>query len=78
MVLLAFGIKDGSLTLHWPQLPFVDIHDTASSINDVYVDGFWHLDRLYTIPHDELKHHIQSLAPSLVVDVPDKWTWQAS
>jgi hypothetical protein len=56
-------------------VPFVAIQDTEIRIKEVWQDGMWHLDRLYTTIPDNVRDSILSLKPCIVEDIPDVWVW---
>lgn len=43
------------------EVPFVSIHDTNLRIKDVFYDGVWHFDKLYTQLPDDIKDGLQSV-----------------
>jgi hypothetical protein len=57
---------------------FVDIHDTSMKIKEVWINGKWNLDDLYTNIPDSVKDVILQIKPYLVNDIPDVWVWQGS
>ncbi|GAU43217.1 hypothetical protein TSUD_301040 [Trifolium subterraneum] len=57
-------------------VPFVDIHDTALKINEVWNNGEWNLQHLYTNIPQYVADAIKSLQQCIVSDLPDIWTWQ--
>ncbi|GAU48983.1 hypothetical protein TSUD_245740 [Trifolium subterraneum] len=59
-------------------VPFVAIQDTDLKINDVWCNGRWHLEKLYTSIPDEARNSILLLQPYIVNDIPDVWVWQNS
>jgi hypothetical protein len=59
-------------------VPFVAIQDTEIRIKEVWQDGMWHLDRLYTTIPDSVRDSILSLKPCIVEDIPDVWVWNNS
>lgn len=48
-------------------VPFVDVHDLEMRIWDVWVDGSWQLNSLYTHLPDEIRGALLQLAPLLYV-----------
>ncbi|KAK2418771.1 hypothetical protein QL285_040937 [Trifolium repens] len=59
-------------------VPFVDIHDTDLKIKEVWDNGMWNFDDLYTNIPDSVKAAITRIKPCLVEDIPDVWVWQDS
>lgn len=59
-------------------VPCVDVHDLELRIRDVWREGSWHLHRLHTTLPLDIVTAIQQLAPCLVEDMTDTWTWLAS
>jgi ribonuclease HI len=59
-------------------VPFVAIQDTDMRINDVWQNGRWNLEKLYTIIPDFVRDAILSLRPYIVDDIPDTWVWHNS
>jgi hypothetical protein len=56
----------------------VEIHDTTVKINDVWKNGKWNLDELYTVIPNFVKNAICQIQPCIVEDLPDVWVWQHS
>lgn len=56
----------------------VDIHDIHLKIKDLFKDGVWRLNELYTNIPPEYHHLISSLRPTLVSELPDVWMWTHS
>ncbi|PNY14872.1 ribonuclease H, partial [Trifolium pratense] len=59
-------------------VPFVAIQDTSTKIKDVWYDGSWNFQNLYTIVPDFARKEIVSLQPRIVNGIPDIWVWQSS
>ncbi|PNX74924.1 ribonuclease H, partial [Trifolium pratense] len=59
-------------------VPYVDIHDTSLKIQEVWTNGTWNLNQLYTSIPDYVRNAITSLQPCIVNDLPDIWTWHDS
>ncbi|MCH80050.1 ribonuclease H protein [Trifolium medium] len=59
-------------------VPFVAIQDTAIRINEIWKNGRWDLENLYTNIPDFVKNTILSLRPYIVEDIPDVWVWHNS
>lgn len=53
----------------------VDIHDIDLKIKDVFVNGEWKLNLLYTTLSDDIQHLMLNTHPRLVEGVSDCWTW---
>lgn len=53
----------------------MDIHDLELRIKDIFIDGEWQLERLYTILPEEARTVILSHKPRLVEGLQDHWTW---
>lgn len=56
-------------------VPFVDIHDLNMRISDIWKDGEWQLQMLYTQLPQEVISGILSISPFIVEDIPDTWRW---
>jgi hypothetical protein len=56
-------------------VPFVDIHDTSLKINEVWNNGEWNLQQLYTNIPQYVVDTIKSVQPCIVSDLADVWTW---
>lgn len=56
-------------------VPFVDIHDVELRICDVWVNGSWQLDALYTRLPNEVINKLQQINPRLVNGLVDTWVW---
>jgi hypothetical protein len=59
-------------------IPFVDIHDIALQIKEVWMHGKWNLEDLYTNIPGYVKDAILQIKPYLVNDIPDVWVWHGS
>jgi hypothetical protein len=59
-------------------VPFVAIQHTDMRINDVWQNGRWNLEKLYTIILDIVRDAILPLRPYIVDDIPDIWVWHNS
>jgi hypothetical protein len=59
-------------------VPFVAIQHTDMRINDVWQNGRWNLEKLYTIILDIVRDAILLLRPYIVDDIPDIWVWHNS
>jgi hypothetical protein len=59
-------------------IPFVDIHDIALQIKEVWMHGKWNLEDLYTNILGYVKDAILQIKPYLVNDIPDVWVWHGS
>ncbi|GAU21723.1 hypothetical protein TSUD_328480 [Trifolium subterraneum] len=60
------------------QVMFVDIHDLEMRVRDVYTDGNWQFNLLYTNLPQEIKEKLNSTAINLNPFVNDCYTWKAS
>ncbi|GAU35482.1 hypothetical protein TSUD_384370 [Trifolium subterraneum] len=60
------------------QVLFVDIHDLEMRVRDVYVDGNWHFNSLYTNLPLEIKEKLSSTTISLNPSVNDCYTWNGN
>lgn len=58
------------------QVVFVDIHDTALKVKDIYMGGEWQLQSLYALLPNEIKDRILTLKPRLAEGVLDRWVWE--
>jgi hypothetical protein len=59
-------------------VPFVAIQDTQLRIKDVWFDGKWNFQHLYTCLPEAMVNNIKSLLPCIVNGLPDVWTWHHS
>jgi hypothetical protein len=59
-------------------VPFVAIQDTQLRITDVWFDGKWNFQHLYTCLPEAMVNNIKSLQPRIVNGLPDVWTWHHS
>ncbi|GAU10809.1 hypothetical protein TSUD_424890, partial [Trifolium subterraneum] len=59
-------------------VPFVAIQDTALKIKDVWANGEWNLNNLYTNLPESIINVITMIQPCLVMNLPDVWTWDNS
>jgi hypothetical protein len=59
-------------------IPFMDIHDIALQIKEVWMHGKWNLEDLYTNIPGYVKDAILQIKPYLVNDIPDVWVWHGS
>jgi ribonuclease HI len=59
-------------------VPFVAIQDTEFKINDIWFNGRWNLEKLYTSLPELVTNSILQLLPCIVNDIPDVWVWQNS
>jgi hypothetical protein len=59
-------------------VPFVAIQDTSTKIKDVWYDGSWNFQSLYTAISDFPRNEIISRQPRIINGVPDVWVWQNS
>jgi hypothetical protein len=55
--------------------PVVAIQDTNMKINDVWLNGGWNFQTLYTHLPDNIVTAIEALQPRFVPNLPDVWTW---
>lgn len=59
-------------------IPLIDIHDATAKVRDVWRDGDWHLESLYTALPLDIAQRVQQLTPYLVDGVRDVWRWNPS
>jgi hypothetical protein len=55
-------------------VPFVAIQDTQLRIKDVWFDGKWNFQHLYTCLPEAMVNNIKFLQPRIVNGLPDVWT----
>jgi hypothetical protein len=56
----------------------VAIQDTEFKINDIWFNGRWNFEKLYTSLPELVTNSILQLLPCIVNDIPDVWVWQNS
>ncbi|PNX59336.1 hypothetical protein L195_g059639, partial [Trifolium pratense] len=59
-------------------VPYVAIQDTSARIKDVWFDGKWNFNFLYTNLPDNVVNAITATQPRIVQNLPDVWTWSNS
>jgi ribonuclease HI len=59
-------------------VPFVAIQHTTLKINDVWHNGNWNLQILYTQLPTEVVNAITAIKPRIVQNLPDVWVWKNS
>jgi hypothetical protein len=59
-------------------VPFVAIQDTTVKIKDMWTNGEWNLNNLYTNLPDFVVDAITAIRLRLVTNLPDVWTWENS
>jgi hypothetical protein len=59
-------------------VPFVAIQDTTLKINDVWHNGNWNLQILYTQLPTEVVNAITAIKHRIVHNLPDVWVWKNS
>jgi hypothetical protein len=59
-------------------VPFVAIQNTEFKINDIWFNGRWNIEKLYTSLPELAINSILQLLPCIVNDIPDVWVWQNS
>ncbi|XP_045822427.1 uncharacterized protein LOC123915340 [Trifolium pratense] len=59
-------------------VPYVAIQDTSARIKDVWFDGKWNFNFLYTNLPDNVVNAITATQPRVVQNLPDVWTWSNS
>ncbi|GAU22350.1 hypothetical protein TSUD_106780 [Trifolium subterraneum] len=57
---------------------FVDIHDLEMRVRDVYKDGMWLFNSLYTTLSQEIKENLNFITISLNPSVNDCYTWKGN
>jgi hypothetical protein len=60
------------------QVLFVDIHDLEMRVRDVFVDGSWRFNVLYTVLAPEVKEWLSSITIGLNSEVSDRYTWKGN
>jgi hypothetical protein len=65
----------GTLASH---VLYVDIHDIEMRVRDVFIDGNWNLNLLYTVLPDEIKDRLAFLPVNLNPEVSDCFTWKGN
>nr|KYP74203.1 Putative ribonuclease H protein At1g65750 family [Cajanus cajan] len=58
-------------------VPYVHISDTERKINDVWKDGSWDWNSLYTLVPDNIKDMLNQVDIMGFGNVPDVWSWTA-
>ncbi|MCH81431.1 RNA-directed DNA polymerase (Reverse transcriptase), partial [Trifolium medium] len=58
------------------QVLYVDIHDLEMRVRDVYIDGKWNFNSLYTDMPSEVKDQLNLIHVSLNSNVTDCYTWK--
>jgi ribonuclease HI len=57
---------------------YVDIHDTELRVRDVYSDGSWNFNSLYTAMPTSIKEQLSLLPINLNPNVPDRYSWKGN
>ncbi|CAJ2635744.1 unnamed protein product [Trifolium pratense] len=57
---------------------YVDIHDIEIRVRDVFIDGNWNFNLLYTTMPNEVKEHLSNLPMILNSNVADCHTWKGN
>ncbi|GAU45929.1 hypothetical protein TSUD_100060 [Trifolium subterraneum] len=83
-----YRLGDGNSSFsytNWPgignlanQVPYVDIHDLQMRVMDVYVDGKWKFNLLYTTIPENVMDHLKLLHVCLNCQVVDRNTWKGN
>jgi ribonuclease HI len=60
------------------QVLFVDIHDLEMRVCDVFTDGSWRFNVLYTDLAPEVKERVNSITIDLNSEVSDRYTWNGN
>ncbi|GAU11845.1 hypothetical protein TSUD_75960 [Trifolium subterraneum] len=60
------------------QVMYVDIHDLEMRVRDVYIDGIWNFNALYTALPMEIKERLISFPICLNPSINDCYTWKGN
>jgi hypothetical protein len=60
------------------QVLYVDIYDIEMRVRDVFTNGNWNFNLLYTLMPNEVKEHLSNLPAILNSEVADCHTWKGN